>query len=167
VGRGHLRRVARCGARTRSGTPCRYFCTTTTAPHLPFEDGYFDLIYAASVFTHIADLQDAWFLELKRIVRPGGKLLITVHDKHTIDVALNYPEPWSLKDALLSYYTKENIGEDFDMFTINRGRLTVQWPMAQVFHNIDYLRRHWGRIMNILSVTEDAYYYQTAIVFEK
>src|SRR6266851_2869045 len=34
------------------------FATVTTAPHLPFEDGYFDLIYCGSVFTHIADLAD-------------------------------------------------------------------------------------------------------------
>jgi hypothetical protein len=73
------------------------------------------------------------------------------------------------KDAFLSFYKKENIGElDFDMFTINRTRGTVnEKNMAQVFHNIEYLRRHWGRIMNIVSVTQDAYYSQTAIVFEK
>jgi hypothetical protein len=101
-------------------------------------------------------------------VRPGGRLYITVHDKHTIDLVLNHPEPWAFKDTLLSYYKKENLGElDFDMFTINRTRGTVEGNMAQVFHNIDYLRRRWGRIMNIVSVTEKAYYYQTAIVFEK
>jgi ubiquinone/menaquinone biosynthesis C-methylase UbiE len=149
-------------------SPPFYFSTVTTAPRLPFEDGYFDLIYAGSVFTHIADLADAWFLELKRIVRPGGRLYITVHDKHTIDLVLNHHKPSAFKDTLLPYYKKENLGElDFDMFTINRGRLTVQKPMTQVFHNVDYLRRHWGRIMNIVSVTEEAYYYQTAIVFEK
>jgi ubiquinone/menaquinone biosynthesis C-methylase UbiE len=47
------------------------FVTVTTMPHLPFEDGYFDLIYCGSVFTHISDLADAWLLELKRIMRPG------------------------------------------------------------------------------------------------
>jgi ubiquinone/menaquinone biosynthesis C-methylase UbiE len=51
------------------------FATITTAPHLPFEDRYFDLIFAGSVFTHIADLADAWLLELKRIVKPGGEAL--------------------------------------------------------------------------------------------
>jgi SAM-dependent methyltransferase len=149
------------------------FATVTTAPHLPFEDGYFDLIYAGSVFTHIADLSDAWFLELKRIVRPEGRLYITVHDKHSLDSVINHPErdygtclrvPESFRNLLLSYCKKENISElDFDMFTINRGRLTVEDGMAQVFHDVDYLRRHWGRIMNILSVTQEAYEFQTAI----
>jgi SAM-dependent methyltransferase len=35
------------------------FATTTTFPHLPFEDNYFDLVYASSVFTHISDLADS------------------------------------------------------------------------------------------------------------
>jgi len=149
--------------------PPFYFCTITTAPHLPFEDGYFDLIYAGSVFTHIADLADAWFLELKRITRPGGRLYITVHDKHTIDLIINNPGSLSpMKDLLQAHYKKENIGElDFDMFTINRTRGTVEGNMAQVFQDIDYLRRHWGRMMNILSVTQEAFWEQTAILFEK
>lgn len=42
------------------------FATTTSFPHLPFEDNYFDLIYAGSVFTHIADLAESWLLELRQ-----------------------------------------------------------------------------------------------------
>ena len=69
------------------------FATVTTAPHLPFEDRYFDLIYCGSVFTHIDhDLADAWLLELKRIIRPGGRVYITVHDKHSADLIINQPE---------------------------------------------------------------------------
>jgi SAM-dependent methyltransferase len=60
------------------------FATVTTAPHLPFEDRYFDLIYCGSIFSHIDDLADAWLLELKRILQPGGRLYITVHDKHSL-----------------------------------------------------------------------------------
>jgi SAM-dependent methyltransferase len=149
------------------------FSTVTTAPHLPFEDGYFDLIYAGSVFTHIADLADAWLLELKRTLKPGGRLYITVHDKHTADLIMNYPEKvydtgnscptdFHLRLLLLSFYKKELIGKvDFDMFTINDG------PNAQVFYDIDYLHRRWGQTMNILSVTQEAYGYQTAIVLGK
>ena len=65
-------------------SPPFHFATTTTSPHLPFEDRYFGLIYAGSVFTHIDDLADAWFMELRRVLRPGGRLYITVHDQDTI-----------------------------------------------------------------------------------
>jgi len=37
-------------------SPLFKFATTTSFPHLPFEDGYFDFVYAGSVFTHITDL---------------------------------------------------------------------------------------------------------------
>lgn len=40
-------------------TPPFRFLTLNTAPHLPFEDNYFDLIIGGSVFTHITDQDDA------------------------------------------------------------------------------------------------------------
>lgn len=54
-------------------TPSFRFVTTTTLPHLPFADGYFHMIHAGSVFTHIADLAEAWLLEIRRVLaRAGG-----------------------------------------------------------------------------------------------
>jgi ubiquinone/menaquinone biosynthesis C-methylase UbiE len=148
------------------------FATVTTAPHLPFEDGYFDLIYCGSVFTHIDDLAEAWLLELKRIVRSKGRLYITVHDKHSADLIINHPnrvysdglppDPW-FRDQLMLYDSKEKFMEkDFSVFAICR-----PGPDSQVFYDITYLRQRWGRYMNVLSVTPEAYGYQTAIVLEK
>ena len=49
-------------------------------PPLVFDDESFDLVYALSVFTHLtADLQLAWRDELRRVLRPGGHLLVTTH----------------------------------------------------------------------------------------
>ncbi len=50
------------------------------APPLRFESESFDLVYALSVFTHLTeDLQVAWLGELARVLRPGGRLLVTTH----------------------------------------------------------------------------------------
>jgi SAM-dependent methyltransferase len=50
------------------------------APPLAFDGDSFDLVYALSVFTHLtSDLQLAWRDELRRVLRPGGRLLITTH----------------------------------------------------------------------------------------
>jgi hypothetical protein len=38
---------------------------------------------------------------------------------------------------------------------------------SQVIYDIGCLRRHWGRILNVLSVTPEAYGKQTAILLEK
>jgi ubiquinone/menaquinone biosynthesis C-methylase UbiE len=138
------------------------FATVTTAPHLPFEDGYFNLIYCGSVFTHIDDLADAWLLELRRIVSPGGRLYITVQDKNSLQFIINQPEDWWFRRLLRSYDKAEMISRlNFSMFTIGRGNT------SQVFYDIDYLQHHWGCILNVLSVTPEAYGYQTAIVLEK
>jgi hypothetical protein len=63
---------------------------------------------------------------------------------------------------LRSYDKAEMISRlNFSMFTIGRGH------KSQVFYDIDYLQHHWGCILNVLSVTPEAYGFQTAIVLEK
>jgi SAM-dependent methyltransferase len=54
--------------------------TNGLAPPLPYENGQFDLIYTISIFTHLEEqLQRVWMEELRRILKPGGRLLFTVH----------------------------------------------------------------------------------------
>ena len=49
-------------------------------PPLNYPDHFFDFIYAISVFTHLPEsLQYAWMDELRRVLRPEGLLLLSVH----------------------------------------------------------------------------------------
>jgi len=146
-------------------SPPLNFATVTTQPHLPFEDRYFDLVYCGSVFTHIDDLSDAWLLEVRRILRKDGRAYITVNDNHALDLVLNDRVPYALefKTYLLSYDKKFNFTRsDYYKCCICPGT-----PDVIVFYDIDYLRQHWGRILQIISVTPEAYGYQTAIVMKK
>ena len=146
------------------------FATTTSFPHLPFEDAYFDLIYSFSVFTHICDLAEAWLLELRRILRRGGVLYLTVHDNHTIDLILKKNRGFQfeqLRDAEKSLGFRDS---DFAMFTINRvpgGGIEHEGRQAMVFYDIDYLCQHWGNFLEVVSTTQEAYVHQTAIVLQK
>lgn len=55
-------------------------------PPLPYEDERFGLIYAISVFTHLAEeWQIPWMRELRRVCRPGGFVLITVHGENHLN----------------------------------------------------------------------------------
>ena len=146
------------------------FVTTTSFPHLPFEAGSFDLIYSFSVFTHICDLAEAWLLELRRILRRGGVLYLTVHDNHTIDLIYKKNRGFlfeQLRDAEKSIAFRNS---DFAMFTVNRvpgGGIEHEGRQAQVFYDIDYLCQHWGNYLNVVSTTQEAYVHQTAIVLQK
>jgi SAM-dependent methyltransferase len=147
------------------------FATITTTPHLPFGDSYFDFIYCGSVFTHIDDLADAWLLELRRVTAPGGRIFLTVHDQHTADLVMNHPEKcrsyapridW-FRNLLVSYDLQAKFTKsDYGMFSIYPGG-----PQSQVFYNVDFLKRHWERILEVLSITPEAYGYQTAILLKK
>src|SRR5262249_43150628 len=144
------------------------FTTTTTYPHLPFEDNSFGLIYAGSVFTHIGDLEDSWLLVLRRILRPGGCLYATVHDNHTIDILISSPpghwlHDWYLRRMLVDFDARLGfLRAGFKMFTIN-----VKAGSSQVFHDREYLRRRWGRFLTVRSFHPEAYAYQTAVVMTK
>jgi len=141
------------------------FVTTTSYPHLPFEDRYFDLVYAFSVFTHIADLAEAWLLELKRILRPGGRLYVTIHDNTTIRRWL--AEDWGRK--ILGPLEEEThfTSSDFAMFSVNRAPGPGGEGQAQVFYDIDYLQQDWGNYFEIISIHPEVYGTQTAILMKK
>jgi ubiquinone/menaquinone biosynthesis C-methylase UbiE len=155
-------------------SPPFHFATVTTVPHLPFEDNYFDLIFAGSVFTHIEGLADSWLLELRRILRPGGRIYASVHDRHTIELMVDrqfadkvYPSGRvgnkSFLTGCLESYNKELkfLDTDWAMFTMERG------TSSQVFYDIDYLRQCWGRILRVISVVPEAYHHQTAVLLTK
>jgi SAM-dependent methyltransferase len=59
------------------------FNTNRLQPPMRYRAHSFDCIYAFSVFTHLTgDLQTAWMNELRRILKPGGHLIISLHGDH-------------------------------------------------------------------------------------
>jgi mutator protein MutT len=68
--------IAWCRQSISKGT----FAVNGPLPPLPFADDAFDLIYGVSVFTHLSEEhQRAWLPELRRVLRPGGLLLLSFH----------------------------------------------------------------------------------------
>jgi SAM-dependent methyltransferase len=72
--------------------PFAHFSTNDLAPPLGWPPDTFAFVYACSVFTHLAEpLQRAWMSELRRVLRPGGYLLMTTHGEFWLK-ALTEPE---------------------------------------------------------------------------
>ncbi|MBK8311763.1 MAG: class I SAM-dependent methyltransferase [Chitinophagaceae bacterium] len=43
---------------------------------LPFPDNYFDSVFSTEVFEHVFNLEEM-ILEIKRVMKPGAKILVT------------------------------------------------------------------------------------------
>jgi SAM-dependent methyltransferase len=62
----------------RHNLPFAKFQSNTLEPRLNYADQQFEFAYALSVFTHMPEnLQKPWMNELRRVLRPGGYLVIT------------------------------------------------------------------------------------------
>ena len=61
-------------------------------PPTPYEDGAFDLVYGLSVFTHLAEAAArAWIAELRRVLAPGGIVVLTTHGRPALEVIRDSP----------------------------------------------------------------------------
>jgi len=165
-------------------SPPFLFTTITTLPHLPFEDNYFDVVYCGSVFTHITDLADAWFLEVQRVLGRRGFAYITIHDKGSLqtllarssgsidqlapsDVSWEKPcgEPGTSSAG--AYWINE-FNKTVDLDTLDYASFSFsQDPYSNIFYDRDYLVDKWSRFSEIVSVNPRAYGGQTALLFRK
>ena len=118
---------------------------------LPVESNYFDLIYVISVFTHLTSTWKAWLAELRRVLKPGGILLNTFHNR----VAYEY-----------------TTGQRFDeksagMLVLHQNR---DWNEggAMVYHSNWWIDEHWGEFFNVEFVSREALFgWQSLAVLSK
>ena len=61
---------------------------------LPFEDNAFDLVWATEVIEHVADT-GAWLSEVRRVLAPRGRLLLTTPSHGRLRLALGGIERYS------------------------------------------------------------------------
>jgi SAM-dependent methyltransferase len=100
-------------------------------PPLRLEDGSLDLVWAMSVFTHIENWSP-WLLEMHRVLAPDGILIASF-----------------LGEGMWAPLVCEPYREDEVGMTVLR-----HWREegADVLHSEWWLRAHWGRAFDVLSV---------------
>ena len=114
-------------------------------PPTPFEDASFDLIFGISVFTHLGEeAQFRWLSELKRLLRPGGVALVTVH-------GLASAARFDLPDSAWAQWFERgffDLGPSRDLEAVfgelehYRGSL----------HTAEYVRAHWSSVLEVEAV---------------
>jgi SAM-dependent methyltransferase len=87
-------------------------------PPLSYGDGAFDLVYAASVFTHLSvSSQRGWQRELRRVLRRGGILLVTLHGSLYVRLLLGSASEDALRFARDGHLEKGGPGEGSNAWT--------------------------------------------------
>ncbi|HEX2266230.1 MAG TPA: class I SAM-dependent methyltransferase, partial [Solirubrobacterales bacterium] len=104
-------------------------------PALPQEDGFFDLVYAFSVYTHFTDNWAGWLREHHRVLADGGYLFATFLGRGMLEPLTG--EKWD----------EDRIGMNPVMhgYPWDRGG-----PLA--FNSPWWIRAHWGRAFEIVEL---------------
>jgi SAM-dependent methyltransferase len=102
--------------RARAAHPQLDFRRVEVDGPLPFEDGSFELVWASEVIEHVADTA-RWLSELRRVLMPRGRVLLTTPSHGRVRVALGGIERFSepLGDHL-HLYTRRSLSALLDEF---------------------------------------------------
>jgi SAM-dependent methyltransferase len=100
----------------------------------------FDLIWAVSVFTHLASNWSGWLMELRRLLKPGALLLVTFMGRGMSELIAD--EPWNE-----------------DLFGMNVIKYGQSWDLGgpMVLHSPWWIREHWGRAFEIVELEPDGF----------
>lgn len=126
-------------------------------PPSPFQEGAFDLVWCGSVYTHLDEnRQDRWLAEMRRILRPGGILLASVHGRHCWEP--RFP-PWTIASLKKKGMIFARIGADSG---VHPSWYQVAW------HTEEYIRRHWAKTLDIRGYKERGLNdYQDIVIAQK
>jgi SAM-dependent methyltransferase len=117
-------------------TPPFRFLRNGLTPPLGLGAASLDLVLAFSVFTHISDAWAEWLTEVHRLLAPDGLLLASF-----------------LGEGMWEASVREEYEEDEVGMAVLR---SWDGPYAWVFHSEWWLREHWGRGFDFVTVKRPA-----------
>jgi SAM-dependent methyltransferase len=129
-------------------------------PPLSIPDEHFDLIYAFSVFTHLDESWSAWLVDLHRLLKPDGFLVITVYGPgheafgtepvHEDSIGMNVLFPfnsWDIGGPLVAHsewWLRARWGRAFEIVDLRPGDPAGPPPLFG--QGVVVLRKRAGRI---------------------
>ena len=131
-------------------------------PVLPIDDKTFDLAIAMSVFTHLDETETNWLLELRRVLRPDGIALITIHNEAT----------WKNMGAELMASLEKHSPELAAMSEMPPGKTVSNFRLddpyrCNTFHTNEYIRLQWSRYFEVVDILPRASDAQTIVVLRR
>ena len=142
---------------------------------LPYRDQFFDIVYAYSVFTHLPEIMaDHWLKEIRRVMRPGGLIIITVNPPRFVDFCHSIPADdallWhqALRDAIARVPDAEarvRAGEFLYLPTGGGGMLTNEIYGDAVIPEA-YIRKHWTDHFDLIDYLDNPQQFRAVVVLQ-
>jgi SAM-dependent methyltransferase len=137
----------------------------TVLPQLPLESNSLDLVYGCSLFTHIDEQETTWLLEIKRVLKPGGIAFFTIHSDRTWNqitpdhylFQLFIGRPHEIRELNITTVTADLFTQEMPYDRIVFAATDVVINNTNVFHSIDYIKRKWSSIFEIIAVIPNAH----------
>jgi SAM-dependent methyltransferase len=115
-------------------------------PPLMFSDHTFDVIWCGSVFTHLDEAhQNLWLSELKRVLKPTGILIASVHGRHS----------W---ESRLPFWTRAKLEKKGILFAKTGANKGIHPDWYQVtWHTEAYVKQHWSTLFEVCAYLPRAF----------
>lgn len=120
--------------------------TIPLRPPTSLVDSTYDIVIGVSVFTHLKEHEQlAWLDELRRVIKPGGVVLVSVPADAAVARERHWPLPKFLHWQRAAYV--DGPSGDLDGFIGEADYYRT------TYHHRDYIRRVWSQYFAILEIT--------------
>jgi len=127
---------------------------STPRQPLPFTDNSFDCAISISVFTHMTQKDQFFYLEeLSRVMRPGGLAFFTVHGERALQRAEAEQMIFQMLDVPREEIerTRRLFPNPGFSFILQHGHLTSEnYDYGITFIGKDYVKREWSRYFEVV-----------------
>jgi SAM-dependent methyltransferase len=113
-------------------------------PPLPFESGFFKIIYSFSVFSHLSEsVENQWLTELNRVAKSGCLFLLSIQGDWFIEATLDPHEQSKVKEK----------GFEFKKVHF-RDHAGIQFPSyyESSYHTSKFIFEKWAKYFDILEI---------------
>lgn len=149
--------------------------TSSFTPPLKYADGFFDMVYSLSIFSHLGlDDQKQWLQEIARITRPGGSCFLTTEGFTALDsIATTLRKDRDelrkgLQESGVFYreykFLKEMV-ESQQTMKIATPLVGVDGTYGNTMMSPEYIRKHWNsNFFDVVDIVEGVIDYRQDLV---
>jgi ubiquinone/menaquinone biosynthesis C-methylase UbiE len=127
---------------------------------LSFTDKYFDCIISISVFTHMNEHDQFFYLqELARVAQSGSSIFLTVHGERALQRAETESQIFDMLSVKKSEIaaTHHNFSTKGFNFILQQGHLTSNsYEYGITFISRNYIEREWSKYFEVVQIFSGA-----------